>query len=157
MTALTPAPSVTDTAVYIAREVGSDVAIFVSPEVVLVSSVSKPGTYRMVNILENTCTCEASVLGGYDYCHHRTTARIVAELDRREATPVEAPSYRCFRCGCIVEGANHDAVECPSCTRERLIGERGICPRCQKRPRGMLNARVLPTCCMCLIRSDDDA
>lgn len=88
MQTTTASPSIADTATYTARTIGQDVAIYVDDSTILVSSVSKPGTYRLVNLIEGTCTCEAAVLGGYDHCHHRTTARTCAEIERREAKPV---------------------------------------------------------------------
>jgi hypothetical protein len=157
MSALTPTAIVADIASYPIRHIGDDLAIFISDAEILVSSKSEQNSFRLVDLLAGTCSCPAGA-HGLPSCHHRTTAKIVAELDRREAVAVLPepmdPGYRCFRCGVALPDAKHFDAECAACIRERQIAERGMCPKCNKRPRAMLNAKVLATCNCCLTALD---
>lgn len=91
MSALTPTPIISDPAIFTMRSIGDDLALYISDAEILVSSKSNPNGFRQVNLLDNSCTCEAGA-HGLDHCHHRATAKVAAELERRESRPVQ-PEY----------------------------------------------------------------
>jgi len=81
----TAAPSLPALAIP-ARVIGDEVAIYVSPEVVLVGSKSERNCFRLVNLVEHSCTCPGFVYHGA--CRHIQTAAMAEAIDRADAKPV---------------------------------------------------------------------
>lgn len=78
------------------RQINGDFVLFVDAAHTYVSSKSRPGSFRTVDLVAGSCSCEAGVHGVG--CHHLRSAREVAELDRETAVPVESTNA-CARCG----------------------------------------------------------
>jgi hypothetical protein len=147
MAALTPATSVSAPVVFPIHQIGADVAVYISDAEILVTSQSHPDGMRLVNLIDGTCTCEA---GAHQLpsCHHRVTAKIAAELERSNATPVAPKSCACGQQATAeIDGEPYcpecapSVAECETCGEVRFIarvncgsyGRMSICAQCAGR------------------------
>lgn len=86
MTALTPTTIVADIKLP-TRHIGNDDAIYLDDSTILVSSESERGSWRIVNLVERSCTCPGFRFRGA--CRHLAVAAVASQIERAEARPVQ--------------------------------------------------------------------
>lgn len=102
--------------------VGDDLVILLG-KTALVSSKSKPGTWREVDVVRHLCECPAFIgipgkFEGRGHCRHVDAVKTAEEMDRASAQPIP---NRCVSCGTEV---NAGVLRCVSCGLDATFGRR---------------------------------